>query len=344
MKLQRKTSPSPDWNPYIGVLTFLLFCLPASITAQPDIVATIQGQFITAEKLRSEMRGELLRLEMERYEAMRTRLDAMVTARLYELEANYRGITRDELERVEISDKSEPVSPAKVRSFFEKNRDRISQSFEEVEGQLAALLKRQAERMRREAFAEELRERYEVRILLEPPRVAVSADDDPYKGPLAAPVTLIEFSDFQCPFCRSVQPVLDRLMLTYEGRLRIVYRDFPLRRIHPEAQKAAEAAQCANEQGRFWAFHDRLFQETDLGTEHLKRYAVELGLDETQFVTCLDSDQFNQEVQDDMDDAIAAGVNAAPSFFVNGLMISGAVSYERFVQIIDLALESGERP
>ncbi len=325
-------------------LTLQLFCYPTTVTAQTDVVASVQGQPIAAETLQTAMRGQLLQLDLERYEAMRTQLDALVTGRLYDLEAVSRGLSRVELERVEIMEKLESVGPDKVRSFYDKNRDRMSQSFEVMEGRLTALLTQQAERNRREAFARELRERYDVRIYLKPPLVEVSADDDPYKGSVNAPVTLIEFSDFQCPYCRRVQSVLNRLMSTYEGKLKLVYRDFPLRRIHPEAQKAAEAAQCANEQGAFWPYHDRLFTTTDLGTEHLKRYAVELGLDAGPFNACLDSGKYYQEVQDDMDDAIAVGVNAAPSFFVNGLLINGAVSYERFVQMVELALDATESP
>ena len=342
MKLPRFFFPVRLLSQMPCVLTFLVFCMPSLVSAQSEVVATVQGQPISFETLQSTMRGQLLKLDFERYEAMRNQLDALVNRRLYEMEADARGISREELERVEIREKQEPVGPALVRSFYDKNQDRMSQSFEEMEGRLTALLTQQAQRARREAFARELRERYEVRIHLKPPRVEVSADDDPYKGSASAPVTLIEFSDFQCPYCRRVQSVLERLMTAYEGKLKLVYRDFPLRRIHPDAQKAAEAAQCADEQGAFWPYHDRLFNSTDLGIEHLKQYAIEIGLDGGLFDACLDSGRFYQEVQDDMDDAIAAGVSAAPSFFVNGLLINGAVSYERFEQMVELALESLE--
>ena len=116
------------------------------------------------------------------------------------------------------------------------------------------------------------------------------------------------------PLLPPVQGVLKRLMTAYHGQLKLVFRDFPLRQIHPEAQKAAEAAQCANDQGQFWPYHDRLFAVTELGVEALRQYAVELGLDAEQFNACLDSDKYRDEVQKDIDDALAAGVNATPSF------------------------------
>lgn len=312
--------------------------LPALAADLPEVVATVQDQSISAEELSASMRGRLLQMDMERYEAMKAQLDTLVAERLMALEAAARGISVKEFERVEVFARMEPVTPEQVRAFYDNNRERLSRSFEELEGRIMAHLQQQAESRRRAALARELRARYPVRIALAPPRADVGADDDPFMGPPDAPVTLIEFSDFQCPYCRRVQSVLKRLMTAYHGQLKLVFRDFPLRQIHPEAQKAAEAAQCANDQGQFWQYHDRLFATTELGVEDLKQYAVELGLDAEHFNTCLDSDKYRQEVQGDIDDALAAGVNATPSFFVNGLPISGAVPFERFVEMVELAL------
>ena len=320
-------------------MLLLPFCLPAWAADLPEVVATVQDQSISAEALRDSMRGQLLQMDMERYEAMKTQLDALVAERLIALEAAQRGMSVEEFERVEIFAKMGPVTPEQVRSFYDANNERLPRSFEELEGRIMAHLQRQSEARRREALGRELRQRYPVRIALAPPRVDVGADDDPFLGPQDAPVTLVEFSDFQCPYCRRVQSVLKRLMTAYHGKLKLVFRDFPLRQIHPEAQKAAEAAQCANEQGQFWPYHDRLFAATELGVEYLKQYAVELDLDAEGFNTCLDSEKYSQEVQKDIDDARVAGVNATPAFFVNGLPINGAVPFERFVEMVELALE-----
>ena len=320
-------------------MLLLPFCLPALAADLPEVVATVQDQPISAEALRDSMRGQLLQMDMERYEAMKTQLDALVAERLIALEAAERGMSVEEFERVEIFAKMEPVTPEQVRSFYDANKERLPRSFEELEGRIMVHLQRQSEVRRREALGRELRQRYPVRIALAPPRADVGADDDPFLGPQDAPVTLVEFSDFQCPYCRRVQSVLKRLMTAYHGKLKLVFRDFPLRQIHPEAQKAAEAAQCANEQGQFWPYHDRLFAATELGVEYLKQYAVELDLDAEGFNTCLDSEKYSQEVQKDIDDARVAGVNATPSFFINGLPINGAVPFERFVEMVELALE-----
>ena len=313
--------------------------LPVLAADLPEVVATVHDQSISAQELSDSMRGQLLQMDMERYEAMKAQLDTLVAERLIALEAAARGMSMEEFERVEVFAKMAPVTPEQVRAFYDDNKERLPRSFEELEGQIMAHLQRQTELRRREALARELRARYQVRIALAPPRADVGADDDPFMGPPDAPVTLIEFSDFQCPYCRRVQGVLKRLMTAYHGQLKLVFRDFPLRQIHPEAQKAAEAAQCANDQGQFWQYHDRLFAATELGVGDLKQYAAELGLDAEQFNTCLDSEKYSQEVQADIDDALAVGVNATPWFFVNGLPISGAVPFERFVEMVDLALE-----
>ena len=319
-------------------LLLMLLGMPVLAADLPEVVATVHDQPISAEELSASMRGQLLQMDMERYEAMKAQLDSLVAERLIALEAAERGMSVAELERVEIFAKMEPVTPEQARTFYDNNQERLSRSFEELEGRIMAHLQRQSEARRRAALGRELQQRYPVKIALAPPRVDVGADDDPFMGPQDAPVTLVEFSDFQCPYCRRVQGVLKRLMTAYQGQLKLVFRDFPLRQIHPEAQKAAEAAQCANDQGQFWPYHDRLFAETELGVEALKRYAVDLGLDAEGFNTCLDSEKYSQEVQNDIDDAIAVGVNATPSFFINGLPINGAVPFERFVEMVELAL------
>ena len=325
---------------WLAVLSSAMLLVPLAQAAElPEVVATVHDQPISAQDLTTSMRGQLLQMDMERYEAMKSQLDSLVAERLFALEAAARGVSVEDFERAEVYAKMEPVSPEQVRDFYDANAERMPQSFEELEGRITVHLQRQAELRRREALARELRERYPVRISLAPPRADVHADDDPFMGPADAPVTLIEFSDFQCPYCRRVQGVLKRLMTAYHGQLKLVFRDFPLRQIHPEAQKAAEAAQCANEQGQFWQYHDRLFAATALGVADLKQYALEMGLDAEGFNDCLDSGKFSQEVQRDIDDARTAGVHATPSFFVNGLPINGAVPFERFVEMVELALE-----
>jgi protein-disulfide isomerase len=305
-------------------------------------VATVQGQSISAEELTAAVRSELVRLEMERYQVMKRKLDELIAARLVQLEAAKRGVSPEQLEQETVEAKLTPVSPEQIKAFYEANKNRIRQPLEQVTPRIEAHLQQQERQKHQQAFLRELHQRYTVTIALPAPTVDVTADDDPFLGPQDAMVTIIEFSDFQCPYCQRVQPTLKRLLQDYQGKIKLVFRDFPLRNIHPQAQKAAEAAQCAAEQQQFWPYHDRLFASASLQIQELKQYAQELGLQMEQFTACLDSNKYAQEVERDLQDGLNAGVNSTPSFFINGQPVSGAAAYEQFKDLIDTALAQGK--
>jgi protein-disulfide isomerase len=165
----------------------------------------------------------------------------------------------------------------------------------------------------------------------------VSADDDPTQGSKDAPVTIIEFSDFQCPYSKQYHDeILPMIVSVYGDEIRYVYRDFPLTSMHPQAQKAAEAAQCAFEQGKFWEYYENLFRNQGaLDVPNLKNYATELGLDESNFNLCLDSGKYAQEVQKDFEDGRSYGVTGSPTFFINGRMLVGAQPFSTFQTVIE---------
>jgi len=174
----------------------------------------------------------------------------------------------------------------------------------------------------------------------------ISAENHPARGPADARVTIIEFSDYQCPFCKSyVDQTLPLILDTYGDRVRYVFRDFPIEQLHPQAVQAAQAAQCAFEQGKFWEYHDLLFQNQGaLDAKSLKEYAVQLGLDQVVFDGCLDSGKYAQEVQDDFDDARAHGVTGTPTFFINGRKLMGAQSFATLQAIIEEELNKVNAP
>jgi protein-disulfide isomerase len=176
-------------------------------------------------------------------------------------------------------------------------------------------------------------------------RYDVPVDDDPVLGPEDAAITIIEFSDYECPYCRSWQAdVLPRLLETYPDKVRIVYRDFPLSSIHPNAAPAAAAANCANEQDAYWEYHDRLFSmELGLGNQAYQQYASDLGLDAVSFAECLESGRYVEEVQADFDYAAELGVRSTPTFFINGIAVVGAQPFELFQEVIEKEL-AGEIP
>jgi protein-disulfide isomerase len=180
-----------------------------------------------------------------------------------------------------------------------------------------------------------------VRMVLDAPRYEVAvADDDAVAGNAKAAVTVIEFSDFQCPFCARVMPTLKQLRERYGDRVRIVWKDFPLTAIHPEAFKAAEAGQCAREQGKFWEYHDRLFaNQQALQIDALKKHAADAGLDTAKFGACLDTAKYSDRVQEQMGIGARLGVSSTPTVFVNGRLISGAQPFDVFAAVIDEELE-----
>lgn len=166
-------------------------------------------------------------------------------------------------------------------------------------------------------------------------KVAPSIGTLPTLGSKDAKVTIIEFSDYECPACRRAEPVVEQVISYYGDRILFSYRDFPIYQIHPFAQGAAEATRCANEQGKYWEMHDKLFASNDLDASSLKRYARDLGIDGEKFDSCLDSHKYGQDVANDASDGAAAGVKGTPTFFINGKMYVGGRSFDEFRKIID---------
>jgi len=176
-------------------------------------------------------------------------------------------------------------------------------------------------------------------------RYDVATDGFPSMGPADAPIVIVEFSDFQCPFCKRFQDeTFKQLMAAYPGKIRFVYRHLPLTSIHPEAFPAAEASMCANEQNAFWAFHDKIFENQDkLGADLYLQIAGDLNLNMSAFEDCVNSNKYKDQVQADSDFALSLGVQSTPTFFINGLAIVGAQPLTAFTQVIDKEL-AGEIP
>ncbi|MBU2236118.1 DsbA family protein [Patescibacteria group bacterium] len=167
----------------------------------------------------------------------------------------------------------------------------------------------------------------------------VSVDDDPYLGSPNAKVTIIAFEDFECPFCADAYPIIREIASTYGDQIQFVYRDYPIPDLHPSAQKAHEAGECADDQGKFWLMHDKLFQNQDkLAISDLKQYAMEIGLNTNAFGTCLDSGRFANEIEKDRTDGIVVDVRGTPTWFINGIKIEGIIPLDAFKEIIEIYL------
>ena len=278
------------------------------------------------------------------YDGRKEALDAIIADMLIEQAAEASGAASlIQFTESEIARRVTPVTDEEVVTFFQENQaDMQGRGLAAMGPLIRRFLEDQRRTLAYQAFVAELRRAGPpVRVLLDAPRydVAVGADD-PTLGPPDAPVTLVEFSDFQCPFCLQLMPTLKRLREAYGDRIRIVWKDFPLTTIHPQAFKAAEAANCAREQGKFWEYHDLLFaNQQALQPEFLKEYAGDAGLDVAQFGACLDAAKYGDRVQEQMGIGNGLGVSSTPSTFINGRLVSGALPYEAFVAIIEEELE-----
>jgi protein-disulfide isomerase len=313
----------------------------ATPAAAGDTVATVDGAPITTQDLEEAGGSKLFSMRSQEYQLKRQLVDDAVAKRLMDKEAAARGMTVDALAKAEIEDKVPALTEAEQKDYYEKNKQRFGTTPEaEALKQIEQGLRGQRVRDRRAAYVKDLRAKSNVKVMLEPPRLTIATGDNPAKGPADAPVTIVEFSDFQCPFCSRVTPTLKKLEETYAGKLRIVFRDLPLTQIHPQAALAAEAAGCANDQGKFWEMHDKLFaNQSKLQSADLKQHATELGLDASAFNTCLDSGKHKAEWQKDSEEGQRYGLTGTPAFFVNGRLLVGAQPYEAFSQVIDEELD-----
>jgi protein-disulfide isomerase len=282
-----------------------------------------------------------LKLSQAVYEARRAVLDNLVGEALIEQEAKARGVDRLAFVGQEVTSKVTPPTDAEVAAWHQANPERVGgASLEQARSPIRAYLIQERTRSARQELLERLKAKTPVRVMLEPPRQAVhAASDSPTRGPAGAPIEMVEFSDFQCPYCQRVFPTVKKVLEAYGDRIRLVYRHFPLPN-HPNARPAAEAAQCANEQGKFWPYHDRLFSTPNrLSDTELKQGAAELGLDSASFNQCLDSHKFKAIIDSDLQAGDDAGVSGTPAFFINGRELSGAQSFETFKRVIDEELE-----
>jgi len=271
----------------------------------------------------------------------------MVAGLLLQRAATAAGVSAADYERAEIEKRTTPVTDPEIAAFYETNRSQMQgRALDDMRPLIRDYLEGQRRAAAHQALVADLRDAGPpVTMLLDAPRYDVPvADDDASAGAENAPVTIVEFSDFQCPFCARVRPTLMRLRETYGDRVRLVWKDFPLTTTHPQAFQAAEAGNCAREQGRFWEYHDQLFeQQQALLTDQLKAHAVAAGLDGDRFNTCLDSGRYRQRVQDHLDLGFQLGVSSTPSVFINGRPVTGAQPYEAFAQVVDEELERAAR-
>jgi len=322
----------------IALLLFGL-CITSLAGAASAPLAEVDGVVITVEEVEKPLAAQLSKLEEQIYNLKRQRLDALINDKLLGKEAAKRKLSVAALLDTEVTAKVGLVTEQEIEKFYQDNKAQIKGEQAEVREQIRGFLQNQKLAAKREEFLQSLRAQAKVVVHLNPPpiqRIQVSAQGAPFKGGEKAGVTIVEFSDFHCPFCKRVIATLGQLETRYGDKIKLVFRDFPIESLHPGATKAHEAARCANEQGKFWPYHDKLFAAApNSSPEFFKGLAKEVGLDAGAFETCLGSGKFADAIKKDIEEGNRVGVGGTPAFFINGRLISGAQPLETFTRVID---------
>jgi protein-disulfide isomerase len=330
----------------LGVLTLAVVLSPsvpssAQTTAAGVIVAAV-GDFVVHESdldswWQTHDAASYVRVRQDWYNSRRKALDAILGDYLLQREAASRGMSVEQLLAEQVPKRAMPVTDTEIRQMYERSLPLPGgMTFDHVKTMATSYLQQQHLDDARARFVHELRESARPTIRLEAPRQSVVIDgENPGRGLPSAPIQLVEFSDFECPYCRQLEPVLTRLRDKYGERLRLVWKDFPLP-IHGHAHGAAEAARCAGDQGHFWEYHDLLFaNQQSLTPDDLKRHAHTVKLDLDQFVACLERGTHRGDIAADLEEGTRQGIEATPTVFINGRPVVGAQPLEVYEQVIE---------
>jgi predicted DsbA family dithiol-disulfide isomerase len=305
-------------------------------------VAEINGRKVTLRELEQKEAGRLLQARSQYYEAERQALDRLIDDTLLALEAERRKISVDQMLAAEVNSKVQDPAEEQLEGYYESMQ--TDEPFAAVRQQILLTMRQLRANKLRSVFLQSLRSKASIRIFLRPPSVEVALGGAPTRGSRQAPVMIVEFADYECPFCQQMHPLLQRLQDELGGRVAFTFKDFPLS-MHPHAEKAAEAARCAGEQGKFWDYNDLLFRNPgNLEMTQLREDARALNLDATRFDKCLDTNEQASRVGADVSQGQLLGVSATPSFFINGHFLSGAVGYDALRAIVEQELQASAPP
>ena len=338
------------------VLTMLTLTAAGFAQSNSNRVAVVNGQAITQEELDKVAASDLRNLEtkrlqndasllQDRQEILARALEQLAADKLIEAEAKKQNISKEQLLDAEVNSNVDTPSNEEVEAFYDANKSQIPIPKEQALPQVKQYMIERSRSRYHDALITRLKKQYGFKSYLEPLRAKIETTGFPTKGPAAAPVTIVEFSDFECPYCGGLFPTLKQVENNYADKIRIVYRQFPLSNIHPHAEKAAEASLCAFEQQHFWEFHDSMFgNQRELSVADLKQRAVDLKLDTAKFNECLDSGRQVAAIQSDIQEGARVGVTGTPALFINGRMLSGNQPYSEIKEIIEDELQRTQSP
>lgn len=315
---------------------------PATSADRARVLAVVNNKQITMGDIEESLRPLIFNVQEQVFALRKQELELKINDTLLAQEAQKKGVTTRALLDAELSAKVPAVTEAQAQEFYNQNKDRISGEFADLKTQIIQYMREEKEQAATVAYAEQLWRAGTVQMNLmapESPAFSIAMDDQPAKGNAKALVTIVEFTDFECPSCAQQHPVLERIVSEFGDRVRLVVRDFPLSQ-HANARRAAEAAEAAREQGKYWEYVSVLFRnQSALGVDKLREYATQVGLDRTKFDASLDSSKFSEKVQRDLIDGRKLGINGTPTLYINGKRLSNN-SYETLKSAIEQALKT----
>lgn len=294
--------------------------------APGTVLASVNGQPIRVETINERMKSYVYKLEMRIFGARKQILDRRINDLLIVAEANKRKVGPEEIVRAEITEKIKPPTETEIAKFYAENKERINGDLAATRASIATYLEQQQQEKLEKDLANRLRAGTKLQLLLqepEPPAISVAIGNGAVRGDPNAAVTVIEFTDFQCSACGAMYPVIEDVLRSYGNRVRFVVRNFPLTRAHENAMRAAQAAEAAKAQGKFWEYIDLLFRnQSALDADSLKKYATQVGLDRKRFDAEFESAKYDANIRRDIEEGEVYGVEATPTIFINGVMLT----------------------
>ena len=320
-------------------LAFIFLIIPACGSLQgagegeTDVVAEIGGQKVTRAQLEKKEAARLLKIRSQYYQAEREALNQFIDDFLLEQKAMQEHLSVADLVKRDLESHIQDPTEDQLRVYYEGLT--TDQPYEAVRDKILYTIRQGRLKKARAEYVRSLREQAGVSISLMAPTESVAIDGAPVRGPRDAKVQIIEFADYECPYCQQISPSLKKLEQEFDGKIAMVYKDMPLP-MHPRAAKAAEATRCAGAQGHYWEMHDWLFEDAKhLEAAQVKEEARALHLNAEQFDKCLDTGEQSAAVQKDFAEAQHLGLSGTPSFFINGHFFSGAVKYATLREVIE---------
>jgi protein-disulfide isomerase len=318
-----------------AALGLCIFSISTLGQDRSTVIAEIGGHPVTADELQKKEESKLLQARYKYYVAERDALEQYIDDQLLEMQAKKESLTVEELLKRHASVNTPDPTEDQLRFYYEGVQ--TDEPYETARPNILDTIHQLRAKKAREAYVASLRAEYGVITELNPPSAQVEAGKSPRLGPETAPVQIIEYADYECPYCQKVSTDLSRLRKEFPDQVSLVYKDFPLP-MHPLAVQAAEGARCAGTQGKFWEFHDFLFQTKQMQVADMKQEARALKLDGERFDQCLDKQEQFSDLKKEAQEGQHLGLTGTPSFFINGHFMSGAIGYAKLRETVEREL------